>query len=224
MLDSGDVQNKTVQPRSIFERTLRGCGIVAVIAIGFIVIMAIIVAIVSSVTDSPETTSAEESPAPTSTDTPTSTLTPLATASNTDPPAASACPTSAEQDYFNELDRQIRGLGTLVTMLGEDLERAAQNPLLLADEVWLVGRDQDIHIISLRAEAISKLESTESAAKVSRAAQQLSQRVQTAMAHLKIGIKDSDDIALNNFSRVLDQSAGDAKHIRGLIDSWCVGR
>ena len=142
----------------------------------------------------------------------------------TSAPATSACPTSAEQDYFNELDGEMRGLGTLVTILGKDLERAEQNPLLLADEVWIMGRDQDIHIISLRAEGIPELESPESAAKVSRVAQQMSQRVQTAMAYLKIGIKDSDDAALNDFSRILEQSAGDVRHIRGLIDSWCGGR
>ena len=140
-----------------------------------------------------------------------------------DPTAAPAatCPTADEAAYFDALNRVTRSIGGMVELIAEDLARASQNPQLLEDDIWVMGITGNTDVVSQHADNILKLVPPVSAVDVGGAAQQMADRIKTAMNFYSEGVANTDIDTLEAADASLTLAADDARHITGLINTFC---
>ena len=164
---------------------------------------------------------------------PTSTPAPSPTPRPTSIPVA-VCPTVAEERYFDEMNSELRRVGTLTIMMSEDFQRASDDPYLIEDPFWVMGMGNQFYAISRAADDILDISAPSSAAKVRRAADQMAQRLKTSMALYEIALDEKvgepkrgrerralDMDMLAEATTILTYAGDDGRHVKGLIASFC---
>ena len=175
---------------------------------GFLLLLILLIAVLPE-SEAPKQTTSPPSPPPAET---LSSITALPPS----PLPSVSCPTPAEQMYFDALDVKMRRIGALAEIMQDDMVRAADNPVLLYDELWLMGRTNNIYVFNQDAANILALDSPESSVGVSRAATQMAQRIQTSMADMETEVENHDEASFTRAILTMNLAAGDAKHVRGL--------
>ena len=119
-------------------------------------------------------------------------------------------------------------------MMGEDFERARDDPYLIGDAFWLMGMGNQFYAISGAAGDILDINAPSSAAKVRRAADQMAQRLKTSMTLYEIALDEKvgepkrgrerralDMDMLDEATDILVYAGDDGRHVRALIASFC---
>ena len=140
-----------------------------------------------------------------------------------DPTAAptATCPTADESEYFDDLGSITRSIGGIVGLISEDFARASQNPRLLEDDIWAMGITGNADVISRQADAILALTPPASAVDMGQVAEEMALRIKTAMSLYAEGVKNVDLDALEGGNTILTLAGDDARHITGLINTFC---
>ena len=159
----------------------------------------------------PKPTAERAKPTPTPTVAPISAVTP--------PP--DTCPSPAEAAYFDEVNGGLRSIGAQVGMLSEYWAEAANNPILLLDDIWVMGRETDLMALTLHADRIIALEPPPSA-------RQLDDMVATTMVMAQQvfqlqsdGITATDMDMFMEGSNLMDSVSDRARWIRAEMDAFC---
>lgn len=141
------------------------------------------------------------------------------TAERTPPP--DTCPSPAEAAYFDDVNSGLTSIGTQVGMLSEDWAEAANNPILLLDDIWVMGRETDLMVLTLQADRIIALEPPPSA-------RQLDDMVATTMVMAQQvfqlqsdGITTTDMEMFMEGSNLMDSVSDRARWIRAEMDAFC---
>ena len=136
-------------------------------------------------------------------------------------PAPDTCPSPAEAAYFDEVNGGLRSIGAQVGMLSEDWVEAANNPRLLLDDIWVMGRETDLMVLTLQADRIIALEPPPSA-------RQLDDMVATTMVMAQQvfqlqsdGITTTDMEMFMEGSNLMDSVSDRVRWIRAQIDAFC---
>ena len=146
---------------------------------------------------------------------PTATITPLPTATTV------PCPTNEEQAYFDSLEGTMRSIGAQHGLMGEDLQRAADNLMLLVDDIWLMGMENAIYNIGIRADNIVALDAPASTKLIDEAADLMALTIKESLASLEYYIDTLDDYAASEYVVAMDDAAADARYIYSSIDRFC---
>ena len=149
-------------------------------------------------------------------------------------PTATACPTVAEERYFDDMASELRRVGTLTIMMSEDFQRASENPYLVEDPFWLMGMGNQFYAISGAADDILDINAPSSAVKVRAAADQMAHRLKTSMTLYEIALdekvgepkrgrerRDLDMNMLDEATTILIYAEDDGRHVSGLMASFC---
>ena len=80
--------------------------------------------------------------------------------------APSSCPSPAEAAYLDALDGHMRSFGAQMGLLGERWLEAADNPILIFDDMWVMGRETDLEVLMLTADRMIDLSPPPSARKL----------------------------------------------------------
>ena len=144
------------------------------------------------------------------------------------------CPSYVEQAYFDALESELRRVGTLTIMMSEDFQRASDDPYLIEDPFWVMGMGTQFWVISQAADDILEMHAPSSAAKVRAAADQMAQRLKTAMTLYEIALDEKvgepkrgrerralDMDMLAEATTILTYAGDDGRHVRGLMASFC---
>ena len=146
-------------------------------------------------------------------DTPTATLPPTL--------VVSVCPSREERAYFDSLQGIIGSIGAQQGLMSEDLQRAADNVVLLVDDIWLMGMENSIYNIGIRASNILALDAPASTKLIDEAADLMALTLKEALASLEYYIDTLDDYAPGEYSIAMDNAASDARYIHASIDRFC---
>ena len=152
-------------------------------------------------------------------DTPTATLSPTL--------VVSVCPSREERAYFDSLQGTTRSIGAQIGLMGEDLQRAADNVALLVNDIWLMGMENSIYSISIGADKILALDAPESKTNklgmvlIDESADLMALTIKEALASLANYIDTLDDYAAGEYSIAMTDSAADARYIHASIDRFC---
>ena len=137
------------------------------------------------------------------------------------------CPTDEEQTYFDSLQGTTRSISAQIGLMGEDLQRAADNFVLLLDDIWLMGIESSIYNIGIGADKILALDAPESKTNelgmvlIDESADLMALTLKGALASLANYIDTLDDYAAVEYSIAMDDSAADVKYIHASIDRFC---
>ena len=164
---------------------------------------------------------------------PTSTPAPRPTPRPTAIPVA-VCPTGAEERYFDEMNGELRRVGTLTIMMSEDFQRASDDPYLIEDFSWLVGIGTHFWVISGAADDILDISAPSSASKVQRAADQMARRLKTSMGLYEIAFDEKwgepkrgrerralDMDMLDEATNIMTYAEDDGRYVKALMASFC---
>ena len=81
---------------------------------------------------------------------------------------APACPTTIEAAYLDALDGHMRSFGAQIGLLSDRWLEAADNPLLMYDDVFVIGRETDLKVLMLTVDRMIDLSPPPSAARIDR--------------------------------------------------------
>ena len=189
------------------------------VAVFFLIFM---VAIVIFVPASDDTTAEAVAPTPVATHvlipTPEPTITPIPTRPLTE---AQECPTPEEQVYFDTIQSDLLRLGTLTTMMSEDLGRPAANQMLYTDDLWQMTMANHFDLLPRYADDLLKHDVPPRAAEVGRLMQRMVSEYQTAIAMYADGIANLDPDVLAEGEYWITLATDDVGYIKGQIASFC---
>ena len=133
-------------------------------------------------------------------------------------PAPDACPSPAEAAYLDTLDGHMRSFGAQMGLLGERWREAAENPLLLFDDVWVLGRETDLTVLMLEADQMIELSPPSSAVQIDRMVERTMQKTRDALGVISIGVTTPDLDLMTQGHAMMSSTVTEIAVIRAAMD------
>ena len=129
-------------------------------------------------------------------------------------PPTAICPSPAEAAYLDELDGHMRSFGAQMGMLGDRWAEAADTPLLIFDDMWVMGRETDLEVLRLQTDRMIDLSPPPSARKLDALVETTMGRADDALALMSEGITTPDMDLLVEGSNLMNSVSDRARWIR----------
>ena len=171
--------------------------------VAFFIIIGAVQAIRSSPDDEVSTTdrplTAEHIPTPS----PRPAFTPSPTAIPTP-----TCPTNEESEYINGVRSRMLSYNTQLTMFGEDLVAASDNPWLFLEDSWQFDRETQIIVMELMIERVAALQAPASASHISDQVDYMALEILEGLSMVRLGLQDIDgDLLEEGATQITDQTS-----------------
>ena len=137
------------------------------------------------------------------------------------PSPTPTCLTALDEQYFDDLTGKVRSVGAITVSMGEDWIAAGYDPSLFLDDIWVTRQETNIYVLEQLANDILALRAPSSAASVQKIATHMATDMQTAMEFFERGLANLDSDALDQAGNLMVHVGDDARHIHGLIASFC---
>jgi hypothetical protein len=112
-------------------------------------------------------------------------------------------------------------IGAQQGLMSEDLQRAADNVVLLVDDIWMMGMENSIYSIDIGASNILALDAPASTTLIDEAADLMALTIKESLASLEYYIDTLDDYAPGEYAIAMDNAAAHARYIDTSIDRFC---
>ena len=129
--------------------------------------------------------------------------------------------TPAETAYLHELDGGLRSIGAQMGMLGEDWADASANPLLLLDEMWVLGQETALTTLTLHADRMIALTPPGSAQELDERVEATMKQSKEAFQLLSDGITSADADLMLQGTALMTSASDSARYIGIDMDAFC---
>ena len=153
--------------------------------------------------------------------TPAETVQPAATAASAPSPTVTECPTSEEQEYLDAVQSDLRRLGTLTTMMSEDLVRPTENLHLYEDDLWRMTMENHFYVLQASADALLEHDPPASATSLQGLIERMVGDYKSGMVFYKAGIANLDADMLIAGDDELTLATDDVRQIGAQVESFC---
>ena len=129
--------------------------------------------------------------------------------------------TPAETAYLDELDGGLRSIGAQMGMLGEDWADASANPLLLLDEVWVLGQETALTTLTLHVDRMIALTQPASAQELDELVEATMKQSKEALELLSGGLTKADADLMLQGTALMASASDSARYVRVDMAAFC---